>query len=294
MVGRKITIIASPLLKEWKLKSNWKDGVLLKRIKIKKTKGVWIRLNEPFANELEWFIPIQSVQNYFTLIWNSWIKASDGFKNCLTYKRNMAFFSIIKGLFLLFLSGYIIFFALNPKYLLDRMSEITTAQHDHLVNTRLSADSNIRHILSKMIFTTNADRAWLIEFHNGSKNLTTGLPFLFGSMRIEEVRDSISNVDEDYADFSLSKYKLVAKVLDDGYFYGGLDDIQKIDQRLYYKFQANDISEIALLTLYDGEKPAGIIGLSFCNGKKMDKQLVGKHIRSSGIKVATLLSQIND
>ena len=41
---------------------------------------------------------------------------------------------------------------------------------------------------------------------------------------------------------------------------------------MYYKFQANDISEIALLTLYDGEKPAGIIGLSFCNGKKMDKQ----------------------
>ena len=167
----------------------------------------------------------------------------------LNLQKRYGFFSIIKGLFLLFLSGYIIFFALNPKYLLDRMSEITTAQHDHLVNTRLSADSNIRHILSKMIFTTNADRAWLIEFHNGSKNLTTGLPFLFGSMRIEEVRDSISNVDEDYADFSLSKYKLVAKVLDDGYFYGGLDDIQKIDQRLYYKFQANDISEIALLTL---------------------------------------------
>lgn len=212
----------------------------------------------------------------------------------LNLQKRYGFFSIIKGLFLLFLSGYIIFFALNPKYLLDRMSEITTAQHDHLVNTRLSADSNIHHILSKMIFTTNADRAWLIEFHNGSKNLTTGLPFLFGSMRIEEVRDSISNVDEDYADFSLSKYKLVAKVLDDGYFYGGLDDIQKIDQRLYYKFQANDISEIALLTLYDGEKPAGIIGLSFCNGKKMDKQLVRKHIRSSGIKVATLLSQIKD
>lgn len=29
--------------------------------------------------------------NYFTLIWNSWIKASDGFKNYLTYKRDMAF-----------------------------------------------------------------------------------------------------------------------------------------------------------------------------------------------------------
>lgn len=82
----------------------------------------------------------------------------------LNLQKRYGFFSIIKGLFLLFLSGYIIFFALNPKYLLDRMSEITTAQHDHLVNTRLSADSNIRHILSKMIFTTNADRAWLMNF----------------------------------------------------------------------------------------------------------------------------------
>ena len=277
MVGRKITIIASPLLKEWKLKKLiGRDGVIIKENQTQKTKGVWVRLNEPFANGEHVYIGIGWLQKLLNL------------------QKRYGFFSIIKGLFLLFLSGYIIFFALNPKYLLDRMSEITTAQHDHLVNTRLSADSNIRHILSKMIFTTNADRAWLIEFHNGSKNLTTGLPFLFGSMRIEEVRDSISNVDEDYADFSLSKYKLVAKVLDDGYFYGGLDDIQKIDQRLYYKFQANDISEIALLTLYDGEKPAGIIGLSFCNGKKMDKQLVGKHIRSSGIKVATLLSQIKD
>lgn len=212
----------------------------------------------------------------------------------LSLQKKYGFFSIVKGLFLLFLSGYIVFFALNPKYLLDRMVEISTEQHDQLVTTRLSADSDIRHILSKMIFTTNADRAWLIEFHNGSKNLTTGLPFLLGSMRLEEVRDSIQNVDEDYADFSLSKYKLISKVLDDGYFYGGIEDVHKIDQRLYYKFQSNDINEIALLTLYDGEKPAGIIGLSFCNDKKMDKQLVGKYIRRSGIKIATLISQIKD
>lgn len=37
-------------------------------------------------------------------------------------------------------------------------------------------------------------------------------------MRIEETQDSIPNVDEDYADFSLSKYKLIAKVLDEGFF----------------------------------------------------------------------------
>ena len=56
MVGRKITIIASPLLKEWKLKKLiGRDGVIIKENQTQKTKGV-------FANELEWFIPIQSVQ----------------------------------------------------------------------------------------------------------------------------------------------------------------------------------------------------------------------------------------
>lgn len=43
-------------------KVNWKDGVIIKENQTQKTKGVWVRLNEPFANELEWFIPIQSVQ----------------------------------------------------------------------------------------------------------------------------------------------------------------------------------------------------------------------------------------
>lgn len=212
----------------------------------------------------------------------------------LNLQKKYGFFSILKGLFLLFLAGYVVFFALNPKYLLERVTRIQTEQHGYLVQSRLSADSDIRLILSKTLTKTNADRAWLIEFHNGSKNLTTGLPFLFGSMRIEETRDGILNVDEDYADFSLSKYQLIAKVLDEGFFYGDLEKVKRIDKRLYYKFQANDINEIALLTLYNGDKPAGIIGLSFCNSKQMNQLLVGKYIRSSGIKIATLLSQIKN
>lgn len=210
----------------------------------------------------------------------------------LNLQNKYVFFSIVKGLFLLFLAGYVVFFALNPKYLLERVTTIQTEQHDNLVRSRLAADSDIRLILSKTMHNTNADRAWLIEFHNGNKNLTTGLPFLFGSMRIEETQDSIPNVDEDYADFSLSKYKLIAKVLDEGFFYGNIKDVQSIDKRLYYKFQSNDINEIALLTIYNEDKPAGIVGLSFCNNKQMDKQLVGKRIRSAGIQIATLLSQI--
>lgn len=211
----------------------------------------------------------------------------------LNLQKKYGFLSIIKGLFLLFLSGYVVFFALNPRFLLERITNIQTEQHAHLVQSRLVADSKIRLILSNVLNKTNADRAWLIEFHNGSKNLSTGLPFLFGSMRLEETRDSIINVDEDYADFSLSKFKLISKVLDDGFFYGNIQDVKSIDKRLYYRFQSNDINEIALLTLYNDDKPVGIVGLSFCFEKSMNKQSVGKYIRSGGIQIATLLSQTN-
>ena len=58
-----VIVPQSPLLKEWKLKKLiGRDGVIIKENQTQKTKGVWVRLNEPFANELEWFIPIQSVQ----------------------------------------------------------------------------------------------------------------------------------------------------------------------------------------------------------------------------------------
>ena len=129
-------------------------------------------------------------------------------------------------------------------------------------------------MLRKLLYALDADRTWLIELHNGSKNLSSGLPFLYGDMRIEEVADSINNVDDEYTDFQLSKYPFIGKVFDDGFYWGAIETIK----------------EIAILALYAGEKPLGAIGISFCGQKQMDASAVGKAIRKCGIQVATLLS----
>lgn len=208
----------------------------------------------------------------------------------LNLQSKYGFFSIIKGLFLILLTGYVIFFALNPKYLFERLAEIQTEKHNAQIETRLKSDMEVRNALSHVLEATNADRAWLVEMHNGNKNLATGLPFLFGSMRMEEVRDGIYHVDEEYSDFSLSKYKLIFNTLKEGYFYGTLEDVRRIDERLYYKFKANNVNEIALLVLYDCDLPIGILGLSFCNDKKMNPQLTGREIRRYGVQIATQLT----
>jgi hypothetical protein len=208
----------------------------------------------------------------------------------LKMEEKYGFFRFLRVLLLLLLTGFVILIITNPRYVLDKVESIQTEQHDESVIKRIQADADIRLILHHLLHTLNADRAWLIELHNGAKNLTSGLPFLYGDMRIEVVADGISNVDDEYINFQLSKYPFIGKLFDDGFYWGSVDAIRETDERMYFKFKSNSVNEIAIIALYTGEKPLGVIGVSFCNDKHMDAVAVGKSIRKCGIQVATLLS----
>lgn len=207
----------------------------------------------------------------------------------LKMEEKYGFFRFLRVLLLLLITGFVILTITNPRYVLDKVETIRAEQHDESVVKRIQADADIRLILHRLLHTLNADRAWLIELHNGSKNLSSGLPFLYGDMRIEEVADGISNVDDEYTDFHLSKYPFIGKVFDDGFYWGATEPIQEIDERMYFKFKSNAVNEVAILALYSGDKPLGVIGVSFCGQKQMDANVVGKTIRKCGIQVATLL-----
>ena len=155
----------------------------------------------------------------------------------LSLQRNYGFFDIIQSLILLLITGYVVFFTLNPTYLLDKIDKFQVDKHSEAINKRVQSDKDVRLLLERLLESTDADRAWLVEFHNGSSNIATGLPFLYGSMRIEATRDSILSIEDDYSDFSLSRYPLMYKLMQDGYYYGSVDSIVNIDKRLYYKMK---------------------------------------------------------
>mgnify|MGYP007060199897 CR=1 FL=1 len=109
----------------------------------------------------------------------------------IALQNKYGFFSIIKGLFILLLSGYVVFFALNPTYLLEKIENTRTEQHEDAIAKRIKSDTEIRLILERLLNKSEAGRSWLIEFHNGNSNLGSGLPFLFGSMRLETTKDGV-------------------------------------------------------------------------------------------------------
>lgn len=207
----------------------------------------------------------------------------------LTLQKKYGFFSILKGLVILLLFGYVIFFALNPTYFIERITTIQDEKHTEAITKRIKSDEEIRLLLEKLMLKTKADRAWMIEFHNGSNNISTGLPFLFGSMRLETTSDTIPGVEEEYMDFSLSRYPVLMNLLSNGYYYGNIESMKGIDQKLYYKMKSNRVNETAMITLYNGDYPMGIVGLSFCGHNSMNEKCVGMEIRKAGLKIASLL-----
>ena len=108
--------------------------------------------------------------------------------------------------------------------------------------------------------------------------------------KIDNKSGVVKSDDDEYTDFQLSKYPFIGKVFDDGFYWGAIETIKEIDERMYFKFKSNNMNEVAILALYAGEKPLGAIGISFCGQKQMDASAVGKAIRKCGIQVATLLS----
>lgn len=63
MKGRKIQIIPSAELYSWKLlELAGKVGVIVEMVKRENNMGCWVKLTEPYHEEVEWFVPIKSIQ----------------------------------------------------------------------------------------------------------------------------------------------------------------------------------------------------------------------------------------
>ena len=77
----------------------------------------------------------------------------------IALQNKYGFFSIIKGLFILLLSGYVVFFALNPTYLLEKIENTRTEQHEDAIAKRIKSDTEIRLILERLLNKSEAGRS---------------------------------------------------------------------------------------------------------------------------------------
>lgn len=139
-----------------------------------------------------------------------------------------------------------------------------TKEEEHLKNIELrrKIQPQIESTLNTMLKSCKADRAFIIELHNGSNNIN-GVPFLHGSVTYDASVEGLDIIDEDYQNLSLSRFEMASYLHTNFDFIGSIEELRKIDKKLAAKLSSNDVQYVVMSTLHDGNKEWGWFGVLY-------------------------------
>lgn len=211
------------------------------------------------------------------------------FQKSVEFTKKYSVVDLIKGLFALIISCAIIFLFINPTFILDKYDQLKNQQHTNEIEKRLNVSPKINFILEKLLVDTKCDRSFILEMHNGSSNLNN-MPFLYCDLTYEQCAiDSLEYVSDLYQNVPLARFSIIQELFNNGYWYGTVEELAEIDKRLSSRIKINSGEWIALILLKGKEQYLGIIGVSYTNANNVQKEAVGKHLRTAAINTIALL-----
>ena len=157
----------------------------------------------------------------------------------------------------------------SVKRALTEQTEALESKHTDGIEKRMGNLEEINNTLRETMYEVGADRASIIEMHNGTNNMV-GLPFLYGEMTYEQVRRGIQHVDDLYEKINLTRYEFPTYLMNNHSFIGSVDEGMAIDDKICYKMKGEGTSYIAIFTIYGEEQVIGFFCVSWCNEKVVD------------------------
>lgn len=208
---------------------------------------------------------------------------------------------LLKVLFALACVTFMVMLVTKPEIIFEQVDKVAESvsqaredRHADGAAFRLKADENIRGELTWLLGATDADRAFVMEFHNGSSNLSSGLPFVYLDLTIEVGADGEPPLRAgEFKDLRTAQYSMVGLLLKHGYWFGTLDELKDADSRLYYHLAAHDVSEVAVMKLPNKQAATGFLCLTWHGEHRMDARRTGEAIRASGVNIALELALLD-
>ena len=210
-------------------------------------------------------------------------------------------FELMKVLFALACVTFMVMLVTKPEVFFEQVDKVIESvsqaredRHADGAAFRLRADENIRGELTGLLQSTGADRAFVMEFHNGSSNLSSGLPFVYLDLTLEVGAEGEPPLREgEFKDLRTAQYPLIGILLEQGYWFGTLEQLKPADSRLYYHLAGHDVSEVAVMTLWNGQSATGFLCLTWHGTHRMEPEETGHAIRASGTKIAVELALLD-
>ena len=139
---------------------------------------------------------------------------------------------IFTTLVVLAIFGMMVSLFVNPEGFLKRIEDIQQKTNAERIEQRLKADPEIRSELMTVKNETNADRAYILEAHNGTSN-TAGLHFLYMDMTYEEYSSAYESRQRDYTNLRTSNYPWMGYLYDNTIWFGSIDELEDIELDTY-------------------------------------------------------------
>ncbi len=139
-------------------------------------------------------------------------------------------------------------------------------QHDIALKKRQFIKPQIDSLLRVTLYDSNADRAFIMEMHNGTNNVS-GLPFLYGEMTYENVSEGIAHIEDDYTNINLSRFSFPTYLEKEHIWIGSIEELSKIDSKLTQRLTSNDVTYLAIAHIHGIKNELGFFGITYCNGK---------------------------
>lgn len=174
---------------------------------------------------------------------------------------------ILKALFVLVAFIYVMYNGQNVNSIIENAFRQQATEHEMALDYRRKIDPEIKLMLTDLLYKTSANRAFIIEMHNGNSNVS-GLPFLYGEMTYEEVTSGVVHIDEDYRNVNLSRFSF-ANYIDENHFWKGtIDELATIDSKLSMRMKSNDAYYAIFVCIHGVDNPIGFLGITYCHDKQ--------------------------
>lgn len=169
-------------------------------------------------------------------------------------------FNILKGLFILIMLSLTLRICYNPSFLFDKYTDYMTQRHAKELHKRTEYDQQIKSLLPVYLYKYNADRIWIIQYHNGI------MDWQHGTMRFELCNDEVESIKNQYNDFNLTWINLPYYLKTNEVFIGDIVKLDSIDSTLYTQLKKNNVQYLACTIIKDNSGyPIGILGVTWKN-----------------------------
>lgn len=166
--------------------------------------------------------------------------------------------------------------------------------HADLTIKRLEINHLIDNELKDLLMRLDADRAAILELHNGTNNFA-GLPFVYADMSYEQVSNRISYATDEFKNFNLAKLSFCSAHWKDKTWIGSVNEVEKDDAYFAAKLRFVQVNFGSFVILEGIYGPVGILSLFWkSEDEHPSKSKIMAELNHSSQILTTLLSSVKE